>query len=117
MTEQTTLPPPSPSHGGAVDEAPGIIRIPMLISGIFSCLAALAWLSGCITFFVAIPLGVLAVFEFMTFAKLSSPQWRQSIGTAKTIQILEICSILLGNVASMICGIIGLVNGGAAQRR
>ena len=88
------------------------VRIPMLISGSFHCINALGWFSTCFLFFIGIPPLVLGIFEIITFVKLNAPTEQQDKlrGTAKTFAILDICSILLFNLPSMICGIIGLVN-------
>jgi hypothetical protein len=88
------------------------VRIPMLISGIFQCLAALSWFSTCILFFIGIPMLVLGIFEIIMFGKLSAPPHEQNAhrSRCKTYAILDICSILLLNFPSMICGIIQLAN-------
>lgn len=103
--------------GTGGDVGPAGVRIPLLVSGILNCLAALGWISTCALSFLAIPLIVLAVYEFLTFAKLGEPDYRRNAGRVKTLQILEICSILLGNLGSMICGIIGLVMGNQEREK
>lgn len=103
--------------GTGGDVAPAGVRIPLLVSGILNCLAALGWISTCALSFLAIPLIVLAVYEFLTFAKLGESDYRRHAGRVKTLQILEICSILLGNLGSMICGIIGLVMGNQEREK
>lgn len=96
---------------------PAGVRIPLLVSGILNCLAALWWVSTCALSFLAIPLIVLAVYEFLAFSKLGGADYRRHADHAKTLQILEICTILLGNVGSMVCGIIGLVMGNQERER
>ncbi|QKK09509.1 MAG: hypothetical protein HND58_15950 [Planctomycetota bacterium] len=87
------------------------VRIPMLISGIFNILVALWWGSTCFLFFLGIPLLVLGIFEFIQFSKLADPANHQkSIGSTRLIGIFEICTILVGNLGSLVCGIIVLVN-------
>jgi len=88
------------------------IRVPMLISGIFHCLVALSWFSTCFLFFIGIPLLVLGIFEIIMFGKLNAPPHEQNAlrSKCKTYAILDICSILLFNLPSMICGIIQITN-------
>ncbi len=84
----------------------------MLIAGIFNCIVALSWFSTCFLFFLGIPLLVLGIFEIITFTKLGGSRAEQdaSRGKAKTFAILDICSILLLNLPSMVCGIIQMAN-------
>jgi len=84
----------------------------MLIAGIFNCIVALSWFSTCFLFFLGIPLLVLGIFEIITFTKLGGSRAEQDAnrGKAKTFAILDICSILLFNLPSMVCGIIQLAN-------
>lgn len=101
MADQHALPPRDVSA----------VRIPILISGIFNILGAIGWASTCFLFFFGIPLLVLGIFEFIQFSKLADPATRQkSIGSTRLIGIFEICTILVGNVGSLVCGIIVLVN-------
>lgn len=97
---------PAPSGSGA----PTIIRIPILISGILNCLVALAWVPWCVTIVLSIPLIILAVFEFIYFSKLGQVDFAAHKSKVKLISILEICTIIAGNVGSLVCGIIVLVN-------
>jgi len=103
-----SVPPPGDPAGGPAG-APNNIRVAMLISAILNCIVALSWAAGCVTIFIGIPLVVLAVYEFMTYNKLGQPDWRRYTDRTRTLQILEICSVLLGSLGSMVCGILGLV--------
>jgi hypothetical protein len=110
-----TTPPAPPTEAGELSRAAqpdySGIRIPILISGIFNILAGLAWVSTCLLSPLAIPLLVLAVFEIIAFVKLGDPAQAQATARrVKTLGILEICTILLGNLASLVCGIIVLIN-------
>lgn len=97
-------------HQAGPGDVPGV-RIPLLISGIFNILAALGWASTCFLAFVGIPSLVLGIFEFIQFSKLGDPANRSRlVGSTRIIGILEICSVLIGNLGSLICGIIVLVN-------
>lgn len=87
------------------------VRIPLLVSGIFNILAAIGWASTCVLAFIAIPFVVLAIFEFMQYGKLGDPAQRPRLtGSTRVIAICEICTIITGNLPSMICGIIVLAN-------
>lgn len=88
------------------------VRVPMLISGIFHCVVALSWFSTCFLFFLGIPLLVLGIFEIITFTQLRGGRAQQDRlrSKSKTFAILDICSVLLANVPSMVCGIIQLAN-------
>lgn len=103
-------------HGSPAFGEPGRnltgVRVPMLISGIFHCIVALSWFSTCFLFFLGLPLLVLGIFEIITFTQLGGGRAQQDAlrGKSKTFAILDICSVLLANVPSMVCGIIQLVN-------
>jgi len=111
-------PTPAPMSDPAVYQSPmpgrdlSGVKIPMLISGIFHCLTALGWFSTCFLFFLGIPLLVLGIFEIMLFSKLGGPRAEQDAARqkAKTFAILDICSVLLFNIPSMVCGIIQMAN-------
>ena len=101
-------PPPSSSAGpGAADPTP--IRIALIISAIFNLLSAVGWALTCFGLVITVPLVILAVFEFMLIGKLGSPPYGPHRGRAQVIGILEICTILVGNLPSMVCGIVVLV--------
>lgn len=115
---------PNPGPGGEPRHAPGEpvyaapprdlsgVKIPMLIAGIFNCLTALGWFGTCFLFFLGIPLLILGIFEIITFTKLNGTRADQDAvrSKAKTFAILDVCSILLFNLPSMVCGIIQLAN-------
>jgi len=117
---QTTPPSAAAGGGGAPPTQAGplparpdynSVRVPILVSAIFNILLALMWFGTCFLFFLGIPVLVLAVFEIIMFARLGDPaQAKGAAGRAKLFGILEICTILVGNVASLVCGIIVLVN-------
>ncbi|MCC5821968.1 MAG: hypothetical protein LAT64_01620 [Phycisphaerales bacterium] len=88
------------------------VRIPMLLAGIFNCMAALGWFGTCFLFFLGIPLLALGIFEIITFTKLGESRATQDALRSKcrTFAILDICAILLFNLPAMVCGIIQMVN-------
>jgi len=110
--DQNFQQPPTapPQHSGGGRQLNGV-RIPMLISGIFNMLAALGWIATCFLSFLAIPLIILGVYEFITFNRLGGSREEQDAlqGRSRTLAILAICTIALGNLGSCVCGIIGLV--------
>lgn len=106
-TPPTVPAPIAPPPGSRADA----VRIPILISAIFNLLTAIGWAMGCITIVISIPLIVLCIFEFMQHAKLGDPNRRGNLAdSTRIIAILEICTIITGNLPSMICGILVLVN-------
>lgn len=117
--------PPDPQYAAAPQQAPGPIqplmdlssvRVPLLVSGIFNILLALAWISSCFLAFLAIPPIVLAIYEFIMYSKLGTEDPRSLAGRVRVIGILEICSILLGGLVQMICGILVVANVGKLEQ-
>lgn len=98
-----------PTQPNAMPTDPTPVRVAILISAIFNILSALAWAATCFGIIFSVPLIVLSIFEFVLFAKLGEPPYGPRRGTAQLIGILEICTIVLGNLPSMVCGIIVLV--------
>ncbi len=108
--------PVEPVAAAPVSEKPGqvqAIAIMTLINGILNILigagATLAMIPGvvtiCLTIFTILPL-VLGIFEVIYAAKLLGNQPAQP---SQAIAILEICCILIGNVVSLVVGILALV--------
>lgn len=104
-------PPTDPFEPPRANPNLSAIAIPLLVSGIFNVLVGAGWAATCFGGVIAVPLWVLAVFEFILFSKVNAPgPQSQRAGQIKTIAILEICTILTGNIPSMICGIVILAN-------
>lgn len=109
--------PAAPVPATAFDK-PGTVQaiaIMTLINGILNILwggaATLGMLAGvftiCLTPFTILPF-VLGIFEIIYAAKLMyNPP--QPVQPSQTIAILEICCILVGNVISLVVGILALV--------
>lgn len=103
-------------EGGAADRrrAP-TARTALLVSAIFNLLFAalflIAALFTCFTFVFAVPLIVLAVYELRYRNMLDEP-WPPGghAGALRTIAVLEIVTIVVSNVPSMVCGVMILVN-------
>lgn len=97
--------------GYPMTELHGGIPICWLISGIGNCIAAIFWLSLYFTFFLAIPLIVLAVFEFIAYGQSetdSNQQVRKKLENAKVLGIIEIICGLV-STAALVCGICNIV--------
>lgn len=99
----------SPMTPGPIAPDPTPVRVAILVSAIFNVLAAVSWALTCFGLVISAPLVVLAVFEFMRFSKLGTPPFGPQRDKAKVLGILEICTILVGNLPSAVCGIIVLV--------
>ena len=104
-------------------EKPNGVAIPMLVSGIVNlAYAASATVSalllgvatfgiGCACLVIPIPAIILGIFEIKMFNTLNGPgPYARHRSNAHTIAIIQIITILFGNVVSCVCGIISLVN-------
>lgn len=108
--------PPAASPYGVVK--PGMVQaiaIMTLVNGILNIFwggaATLGMIAGiatiCLAPFTILPL-VLGIFEILYAAKLmSNPP--QPVQPSQAIAIMEICCILVGNVISLVVGILALV--------
>lgn len=110
-----------PQDFGEVPHAPHVtsapadrngVLIPMLISGIFNIFSAIAWAFTCVGIPLSALLTVLAIFEFITFANGQTMPRGQIASRSGVLGVLEICTIITGNLGSFICGIIVVVNRG-----
>jgi hypothetical protein len=110
---QSLLVPVSNSSSGFVVREryspPSGILVPVLISAICNILVSLVWLSLCFTFFLAIPLIILCICEFVLYSQASELPPNSLASKAQTLAIFE---ILLGlfSTPTFICGIIVLIN-------
>lgn len=110
-------PPPPPSFSQTVDK-PGMVQavaIMTLVNGILNILwgsgATLGMIAGiatiCLVPVTILPL-ILGIFEILYAVKLmSNPP--QPVRPSQAIAIMEICCILVGNVISLVIGILALV--------
>ncbi|NRA58570.1 MAG: hypothetical protein HRU13_10710 [Phycisphaerales bacterium] len=102
---------------------PNGVAIPMLVSGIFNLIyAASATFSalvlgiatlgiGCACLIIPVPAIILGIFELKMYNRLSGPgPYAVHKSSAHTIAIIQVISIIFGNVVSFVCGIIALVN-------
>lgn len=97
-----------PTQPGPVPSDPSAVRAALLVSAIFNILTALGWAWTCVGIVLSVPLVILAIFEILHFSALGKPPYGPKRSRAQLLGILEICTILAGNLVSMICGIIVL---------
>lgn len=93
---------------GVVRPDPTPVRVALVVSAVFNLLSAGAWALTCFGIVLSVPLVVLAIFEIMLFSRLGQPPYGVHRGRAQLLGILEICTILVGNLPSMVCGIVVL---------
>jgi hypothetical protein len=96
---------------------PDMIAIPQLVSGIFNIIAAAGWAFTCFGIILSIPLTILGVYELIAYSRARTTDPAQYLDSAKTYAVLDICTILTGNLASMVCGILMLTQIPAARER
>ena len=115
-----TAPPTGPSHTASTVPAnwpPDMIAIPQLVSGIFNIVAAVGWAFTCFGIILSIPLTILGVYELIAYSRARTADPVKYLDSAKTYAVLDICTILTGNLASMVCGILMLTQIPAARER
>jgi hypothetical protein len=96
---------------------PPTIAISQLVSGIFHLLAAAGWLLTCFGIILSIPLTILGIYELIAYSRARTTPHEQYLESTKTKAILDICSVLAGNIGSMVCGIVMLTQIPAARER
>jgi len=96
---------------------PDMIAIPQLISGIFNIVAAVGWAFTCFGIILSIPLLILGVYELIAYSRARTAEPAKYLDSAKTYAVLDICTVLTGNLASMVCGILMLTQIPAARER
>lgn len=115
-----TAPPTGPSSTASTVPAnwpPDMIAIPQLVSGIFNIVAAVSWAFTCFGIILSIPLTILGVYELIAYSRARTADPAKYLDSTKTKAILDICTILTGNFASLVCGILILTQIPAAQER
>ena len=96
---------------------PAPIAISQLVSGIFHLITAAGWLLTCFGVILSIPLTILGVYELIAYSRARTTPPQQYLESTKTKAILDICSVLAGNLGSMVCGIVILTQLPAARDR
>jgi hypothetical protein len=115
-----TAPPTGTTPSSAAVPAnwpPDMIAIPQLISGIFNIVAAVGWAFTCFGIILSIPLMILGIYELIAYSRARTADPAKYLDGAKTYAVLDICTILTGNLASMVCGIVMLTQLPAARER
>ncbi len=109
--------PPPPASGGSGMPAANLIKIAQLVSGIFNAISAF-WIAitgliliiaivGCVILPIAAAPAALAYFEIKNFLALNDDaKPNPTKKHLNLIAILEICTIIFGNVPGLVCGII-----------
>jgi hypothetical protein len=113
-------PPTGPTPSSAAvptNWPPDMIAIPQLISGIFNIVAAVSWAFTCFGIILSIPLMILGVYELIAYSRARTTDPAVYLESTKTKAILDICTILTGNFASLVCGILMLTQIPAARER
>jgi hypothetical protein len=118
-THRTALPTAPSPNASALPSGwpPDMIAIPQLVSGIFNIVAAVGWAFTCFGIILSIPLTILGVYELIAYSRARTTDPAQYLDSAKTYAVLDICTILTGNLASMVCGILMLTQIPAARER
>ena len=96
---------------------PTPIAISQLVSGIFHLITATGWLLTCFGVILSIPLTILGIYELIAYSRARTTPPQQYLESSKTKAILDICSVLAGNLGSMVCGIVILTQLPAARDR
>jgi hypothetical protein len=98
-----------------------LLKMFALISGILNAIFAVSWLAytlvfglmscGIMCIFGLIPaINIIAcIMDFITYSKLNNRNQRGTFGTIQFMAVFDIVTILTGNVASMIFGIITVI--------
>jgi hypothetical protein len=116
-------PPTTPQTGPTAqvpmngDWPPAPIAISQLVSGIFHLITATGWLFTCFGVILSIPLAILGIYELIAYSRARTTPPQQYLESTKTKAILDICSVLAGNIGSMVCGIVMLTQLPAARDR
>ncbi|HAQ67508.1 MAG TPA: hypothetical protein DCR70_07235 [Phycisphaerales bacterium] len=96
---------------------PSPIAISQLVSGIFHLITATGWLLTCFGVILSVPLTILGIYELIAYSRARATPPQQYLESTKTKAILDICSVLAGNLGSMVCGIVILTQLPAARDR
>lgn len=105
---------PSGTYPGHSD-VPNGITVPLLISAISNIVVGLIWLGTCIGVAFAIPMAILAIFEFILYSRIGREPVANIARSASTLAIFEII-VGLFNTPTLICGIILMINAGKVRR-
>lgn len=96
---------------------PSTVTIPQLVSGIMQVLAGITYISTCVGAILGVPLVLLGAWELVTYSKARSMPPVMYAERTKVLAIIDICTILVGNVPSAVCGIVTLTQLPEARRQ
>lgn len=96
---------------------PDAVAVPQLVAGIFNLVAAAGWLATCIGVVISVPLAILGIKELIAYAKSRKTAPLEYLDSARSMAILDICTVLVGNLPSAVCGVVLLTQVGAARDR
>jgi hypothetical protein len=102
------------SLAGRDRRVPSGVTVPLLVSAIGNIVVSLIWISTCFLSFLAIPLIILCIFEFVLYSQAGRIPLNRFASKAKTLGIFEVIAGLL-NTITLVCGIIVLVNSSRIQ--
>jgi len=96
---------------------PNAIGISQLVSGIFNLIAGAGWLFTCFGVVLTVPLVILGVKELLAYSRARTAKPLDYLESTRTMAILDICTVLTGNLGSAVCGIVILTQLGEAERQ
>lgn len=116
---QASAPPTSPQAPAGIpaDWPPQAIGVSQLVSGIFNLIAAAGWLLTCFGVILSVPLAFLGVYELIAYSRARTTDPQRYLDSTQTKAVLDICTILTGNLGSAVCGIVMLTQLPAARDR
>jgi hypothetical protein len=93
------------------------VGIPQLVSGIFNLIVGAGWLFTCFGVVLTVPLVILGVKELLAYSRARTAKPLDYLESTRTMAILDICTVLTGNLGSAVCGIVILTQLGEAERQ
>lgn len=96
---------------------PDPIGVSQLVSGIFNLIVGAGWLFTCFGVVLTVPLVILGVKELLAYSRARTTKPIDYLESTRTMAILDICTVLTGNLGSAVCGIVILTQLGDAERR
>lgn len=113
-----TAPPTQPVQPAVpVGWPPAGVAIPQLVSGIFNLIVGAGWLFTCFGVVLTVPLVILGVKELLAYSRARTAKPLDYLESTRTMAILDICTVLTGNLGSAVCGIVILTQLGEAERQ
>ena len=118
-SSQASAPPTSPQAPAGIpsDWPPQAIGVSQLVSGIFNLIAAAGWLLTCFGVILSVPLAFLGIYELIAYSRARTTDPQRYLDSTQTKAVLDICTILAGNLGSAVCGIVMLTQLPAARER